>query len=179
MENCYDYGSGTLVSGCKLHTGFQYAWGDVQNPTMKGLKAAIAANPSYTVTVTGHSLGGAVATIAGAYIRAAGIPCDIYSYGSPRVGNTAFVNFVNSQVGAHYRVTHTDDPIPRYPGKLFGYRHTSPEFWLRTGSATTINYGITDIQVCTGISNTDCNDGTGSLSLSPHGYYFQKISSCK
>ncbi|RDW56567.1 hypothetical protein BP6252_14095 [Coleophoma cylindrospora] len=167
-----------LVSGCKLHQGFQYAWEDVQMYTMDAIKAATAAYPSYAVVVTGHSLGGGVATIAAAYIRAAGIPADIYSYGSPRVGNTEFVNFVDAQQGSNYRVTHTTDPITRYPGQFFGYRHTSPEFWLSTGSATTTSYGIADIQVCEGISNKDCSVASSSVDLTPHMYYFQDIASC-
>ncbi|KAH6671205.1 lipase [Halenospora varia] len=165
MDTC----SGNLVSGCKLHTGFQYAYQDIEDTLLPAVASARSTYPSYTVITTGHSLGGAVATIAGAYLRASGIPVDIYSYGSPRVGNTAFVN----------SVTHTDDFVPRYPGKLLGYRHTSPEFWLSTGDDTTTNYAISDIKVCQGISNTDCNDGTSSLSTTPHSYYFQDISACK
>ncbi|KAH8657418.1 Alpha/Beta hydrolase protein [Tricladium varicosporioides] len=175
MDTC----SGNLVSGCKLHTGFQYAYQDIASTLLPAIASARSTYPSYSVITTGHSLGGAVATIAGAYLRASGIPVDIYSYGSPRVGNTAFVNFVDGQVGSHYRVTHTKDFVPRYPGKLLGYRHTSPEFWLSTGDATTTNYGIGDIKVCQGISNTDCNDGTSSLSTTPHSYYLQDISACK
>ncbi|KAF4630999.1 hypothetical protein G7Y89_g7134 [Cudoniella acicularis] len=115
LESCSD-----LVSGCKMHQGFQYAWEDVQDTTMPAVKAAVAAYPTYSVIATGHSLGGAVATVAGAYLRAAGIPTDIYSYGSPRIGNEAFVDFVDAQAGVNYRVTHYNDPIPRYPAKLLG-----------------------------------------------------------
>lgn len=168
----------SLVSGCKLHTGFQYAWEDVEDTTRAALKKAVAAYPTYKIVMTGHSLGGAVATIGGAYLRASGYSIDIYSYGSPRVGNAAFVNFVDEQAGANYRVTHYNDPIPRYPAKLFGYRHTSPEFWLSTGSATTTAYTAAQVKVCMGIANTDCNDSTGSLSTTAHSYYFQAVSAC-
>ncbi|CZR56512.1 related to Lipase [Phialocephala subalpina] len=170
---------GNLVSGCKLHEGFQYAYEDVADTTLPAVKSAVAAYPTYSLVITGHSLGGAVATIAAAYLRVAGYPCDVYSYGSPRVGNEAFVNFMDAQAGSHYRVTHTTDPIPRYPAKLFGYRHTSPEFWLSTGTSTTVDYAVGDIEVCTGIANTDCNDGTSSVVTTPHSYYFEDISACR
>ncbi|KAH6719651.1 lipase [Leptodontidium sp. MPI-SDFR-AT-0119] len=172
-ESCSD-----LVSGCKLHQGFSYAWGDVKSNTMAAVKKAKAAYPSYTIVLTGHSLGGAVATIAAAYLRKAGYPCDIYSYGSPRVGNEAFVNFVSAQAGAHYRVTHTDDPVPRYPGRILGFYHTSPEFWLSTGSAKTTSYALSDIKVCTGTTNGNCNAGTSSVLFTSHSYYFQDVSVC-
>ena len=172
-ESCSD-----LISGCKAHQGFLYAWGDVKSNTMAAVKSAKAAYPSYSIILTGHSLGGAVATIAAAYLRKAGYACDIYSYGSPRVGNEAFVNFVDTQAGAHYRVTHTDDPIPRFPGRILGFYHTRPEFWLSTGSATTTSYALSDIRVCTGTTNNDCNAGTSSIGLTSHSYYFQDVSVC-
>ncbi len=92
------------------------------------------------MVATGHSLGGAVATLAAAYLRAAGNAVDLYTYGSPRVGNDAFANFVSAQAGLEIRVTHLDDPVPRLPPLLFSYRHTSPEYWLYDGGATTTNY---------------------------------------
>lgn len=146
---------------------------------MTAVKAAKAKHPSYSVVVTGHSLGGAVATIAGAYIRAAGIPCDIYSYGSPRVGNSKFVNFVNGQAGSHYRTTHTNDPVPRFPSEWLGYRHSGTEFWLSTGSATTTSYTLADVKACVGIENNNCNADSSNLVLTAHSYYFQKVSACK
>ncbi|KAK0100363.1 hypothetical protein ONS95_008317 [Cadophora gregata] len=167
-----------LVKGCKLHQGFFYAWGDVKSTTMRAVRSAKATYPSYSIVLTGHSLGGAVATIAAAYLRKEGYACDVYSYGSPRVGNEAFVNFVDAQAGAHYRVTHTDDPIPRYPGRTFGFYHTSPEFWLSTGSAKTTSYNLPDIKVCTGTKNGNCNAGTSNIFWTAHSYYFQDVSVC-
>ena len=152
---------------------------DVQQSTMKAVQAAVKANPSYQVIAVGHSLGGAVATIAAAYLRAAGIPTNIVSFGSPRVGNKAFVEFVNAQAGTNYRVTHYNDPFTRYPGKFFGYRHTSPEIWLSTGNAEQVSYSLDQIKVCVGIDNTSCNDGTSSLDTTAHKYYFQRVSACR
>jgi len=145
---------------------------------MTAVKAAVRAYPSYQVVTVGHSLGGAVATIAAAHLRLAGIPTNIFSFGSPRVGNKAFVDFMDAQVGTNYRVTHYNDPIPRFPGKLFGYRHTSPEIWLSTGGTKQTSYNLAQIKVCVGSDNTSCNDGTNSLDVTAHRYYFQHISAC-
>lgn len=139
---------------------------------------AVAAHPAYTIVATGHSLGGAVATLAAAYLRAAGYSVDLYTYGSPRVGNDYFANFVTAQTGAEYRVTHLDDPVPRLPPIIFGYRHTSPEYWLSTGDADTTSYAIADIEVCEGIANINCNAGTLGLDIEAHLIYFQDISAC-
>lgn len=61
--------------------------------------AGISSYNATRVTLTGHSLGGALAIIATAHL-AVNLPPTIklrtITYGSPRVGNQAFVNFVNS-----------------------------------------------------------------------------------
>lgn len=100
----------------------------------------------------------------------------MYTVGSPRVGNLAFAQFVTAQAGDEYRATHYDDPVPRLPPIVFGYYHTSPEYWLEAGPATKINYTIDEIAVCTGYANTDCNAGTSGLDGTAHEYYFQYLS---
>ncbi|KAL2074861.1 hypothetical protein VTL71DRAFT_8640 [Oculimacula yallundae] len=167
-----------LAIGCKFHQGFRYAWGDVRMNTERAVQAARAKYPDYGLIITGHSLGGAVATIAAAYLRQLGYPCDVYSFGSPRVGNQVFADYFNWQAGAHYRVTHTDDPAPRFPGRGLKFYHTGTEFWLSTGGAKTINYDIPDIKVCPGTQNGDCNASTGNILFSAHSYYFQHITAC-
>ncbi|KAK1539258.1 lipase [Colletotrichum costaricense] len=167
-----------FVDGCKVHTGFANGWDEIKDALLASVKSAKAANPSYTIVGTGHSLGGAVVTIAAADLRRDGYPVDIYTYGSPRVGNAAFTNFVTAQAGAEYRVTHVDDPVPRLPPILFGYRHTSPEYWLSTGNATTVDYAVADIKVCEGAANTKCNGGTFGLDVDAHLYYLRRTGAC-
>ncbi|GKT40953.1 lipase [Colletotrichum spaethianum] len=172
LEDC------DLVDDCKIHSGFSNAWDEVKDNLLASVKSAKAANPSYSIIATGHSLGGAIATIAAANLRLDGYPVDLYTYGCPRVGNDAFVNFVTVQPGAEYRITHVDDPVPRLPPIFLGYRHTSPEYWLSTGSATTVNYTIADIKICEGDANTKCNGGTFGLNVDAHKYYFRKTGAC-
>lgn len=167
-----------LTANCKVHDGFQNAWKEISTATLAAVASAKAANPSYTIVATGHSLGAAVATIATAYLRKAGYSVDLYTYGSPRVGNDYFANFVSGQAGGEYRVTHIDDPVPRLPPILFGYRHTSVEYWLSTGTATTVNYSLSDIKVCEGIANTNCNAGTSGFDTDAHGYYLENMGVC-
>lgn len=162
-----------------MHTGFAAAWVEVGSSVLSGVAAAKAANPGYSIVATGHSLGGAVATLAAAYLRKAGNAVDLYTFGSPRVGNSAFADFVSAQAGSEIRVTHVDDPVPRLPPLLFGYRHTSPEYWLSTGSGTTTAYGVSDVKVCEGNANTNCNAGTTpGLDINAHLNYFVPIAGC-
>ena len=172
------YTSCDLVPGCKVHTGFWNNWNASKSTIFSAVATATASYPSYNLVITGHSLGAAVATIAAAYLRQNGYPCDLYTYGSPRVGNGIFADFVTNQTGVTARITHLDDPVPRLPPLLTGYRHTSPEYWLSDGTATTDNYNISDIKICLGDKNTNCNAGQGGLDTTAHSHYFELITAC-
>ncbi|ROW06221.1 hypothetical protein VMCG_04595 [Cytospora schulzeri] len=162
------------TEGCWIHDGFKDSWDEVSEYAFDLVKEAYASYPDYTLVVTGHSLGAAVGTLAAVELRNLGYACDLYTYGSPRVGNLAFVEFVTSQAGAEYRVTHYDDPVPRLPPIwLFGYFHTSPEFWLASGPDTNVDYSISGIDTCLGYANTSCNAGTDGFDSTAHTYYFQ------
>lgn len=136
--------------------------------------------PHYAIIATGHSLGGAIATLAAASARAANGSADLYTYGSPRVGNTAFVEYVESLPGGNYRLTHSADPVPLLPPSVLGYRHLSPEYWL-VGDSTLAGFGVRNVTVCEGLLNFECNGGTLWSTISPieHSYYFQKVSGCE
>jgi predicted lipase len=176
----------TICSSCKVHDGFNQAWIERQSAIVDAVNSARAAHPSYALVITGHSLGAAVATIAGAYFRSVGVSCDIYTYGSPRVGNDMFANYVSStSQGSIYRITHLNDPVPQLPpggsiAWLTNYYHTTPEYWLSDGTATTVNYGISDIKVCEGINTQGCAESVfmWDCDVFSHGYYFDSISSC-
>ncbi|KAI2615910.1 alpha/beta-hydrolase [Hypoxylon sp. NC1633] len=167
-----------LVDDCEVHVGFLTAYEEISEDLLAGVAAAQAAQPSYKIIFTGHSLGGAVATLAAGFARDQGFAVDVYSYGSPRVGNEEFVEFVTAQPGLETRVTHLDDPVPRLPPILLGYRHTSPEYWLSDGTSNTTEYAPADIEVCDGFANTDCNAGTFGLDVDAHLFYFEHISGC-
>ena len=166
-------------SGCQIHKGFSDSWNELKSFVDNTVGVTLSENPGYTLVVTGHSLGAAVATIATAYLRNKGYHIDLYNFGSPRVGNEAFVDYVTAQAGAEYRVTHQDDPVPRLPPMFFGYRHTSPEYWLNGGSSTTTSYSLSQIKICTGTTSTSCNAGTLiGLDIPAHLYYLDNTSGC-
>ncbi|KFY71565.1 hypothetical protein V499_08225 [Pseudogymnoascus sp. VKM F-103] len=167
-------------SGCSAHAGFATAWYEPRSAILAALKTTRAQYPSYKIVITGHSLGGAVATLAAGDLRSQGYAADLYTYGSPRVGNGAFASWVSAQPGVTARVTHVNDPVPRLPPMLIaGYRHTTPEYWLSNGSATKVDYTLADVKVCEGISTTGCNAGTiPTLDLDAHRYYFLAATSC-
>jgi hypothetical protein len=175
-----------ICSSCKIHDGFNQAFLQHQSAVVDAVNSAREAYPSYALVITGHSLGGAVATITGAYFRSVGLKCDIYTYGSPRVGNDVFANYVSStSQGSISRITHLNDPVPQVPpggsiAWLTDYYHTTPEYWLSDGSYFTEDYNISNIQVCTGINPEGCAESLPMLDCDviSHAYYFLSISSC-
>lgn len=103
----------------------------------------------------------------------------MYTFGSPRVGNLAFAEFVSAQAGNEYRMTHLNDPIPRLPGHFVGYYHTDMEYWLSDGEDVTVDYTPSDVVICTGTYNTSCNSaGIISLDTKAHSFYLGRISAC-
>ncbi|KAM3498442.1 hypothetical protein MY10362_008239 [Beauveria mimosiformis] len=124
---------------CSIHNGFMRAFSSLRADLEQTLKAELAkpGQESYRVVITGHSLGGAVATVAAPYLRTKGIACDLYTYGSPRVGNQEFANLVTNDGNFSARITNGNDFVASVPfGSLVPlglYAHTYPEYWYKDG----------------------------------------------
>ncbi len=80
----------------------------------------------------GHSLGGALATHAVADLIKSGHKISLFeSYGSPRVGNPAFVTWFENLYPSVLkpRVTHGKDPVPHLPPMIWGFQHVKTEIF--------------------------------------------------
>ena len=79
----------------------------------------------------GHSLGAAVASFTALEIHLEIAPVShFYSFGSPRVGNKAFSDYMNNKISSLYRITHWKDPFIHLPGTLEGFVHLGTEIFL-------------------------------------------------
>jgi hypothetical protein len=58
-----------LCAGCWGSSGTYYSWVSVRDVVLSRVLEALAEEPSYRVVVTGHSLGGAIATVAAFELR--------------------------------------------------------------------------------------------------------------
>lgn len=105
------------ISGVKVHRGFESAFKRVDTLITK---LCIDNN---RVIIAGHSMGGAIATLA-AY-KMASIVQDItcVTFGSPRVGNRKFIKRFNKRVTHSYRIVYRNDMVTRWPKLLCWYRH--------------------------------------------------------
>ncbi|KAG5925899.1 hypothetical protein E4U42_003829 [Claviceps africana] len=166
-----------FTNNCKVHAGFSKGWREIRDEAVAAVKKARGSYPDFRLIAVGHSLGGAGAVLAAADLIQDGIPLDIYTYGCPRVGNDYFSNWITGQPGAHFRVTHSGDPITRLPPLTFGYRHMSPEYWITNGGKEANDPNIV-IKTCPGIKNTDCSGGTSGMNFNPHLHYLGDTSAC-
>ncbi len=103
----------------QVHYGFTEAYTSVRDAV---LKAAREVKLSHIITV-GHSLGGALATLAALDIRqnVPGKAVSCYTFGSPKVGNPAFAAAYDKEVPNTFRFVNDKDMIPTIPP--VGYVH--------------------------------------------------------
>jgi hypothetical protein len=112
-----------------LHRGFRRSLASVW-PEIDAELATL----SCPVFYTGHSLGGALATLAAAH-RA---PTAVYNFGAPRVGNWAFARSLR-QVPIH-RVVDDIDMVSSLPPALMGFAHVGQKVRLRApAGSNTLN----------------------------------------
>jgi triacylglycerol lipase len=91
---------------------------DLYNQCSVDVKAAVQnAGDAPNVFVTGHSLGGALATLATADLVSSGVrpQAAMYNIASPRVGDRAFAAKFNSQVTTRWRIVNTEDIVTTVP----------------------------------------------------------------
>ncbi|MBI3272489.1 MAG: lipase family protein [Planctomycetes bacterium] len=118
--------STTPATDGRVHQGFQEALDPVWSQ-VNTLLVSFAAR-GLPVWYTGHSLGAALSTLAASRRPPAGL----VTFGSPRVGNEAFVRDLDA--GRIERFVHCCDVIPTLPPELLGYRHAGTLRFLTSGA---------------------------------------------
>lgn len=69
-----------VCSGCQVHQGFWKAWSSVADTLTAEIASAVTAYPGYSLVFTGHSLGGALATIGATVLRNAGYSVQLVGF---------------------------------------------------------------------------------------------------
>ncbi|TID18915.1 Mitochondrial distribution and morphology protein 10 [Venturia nashicola] len=131
-----------FCQNCQASQGFWKSWTESRGPIIAALTASQKLYPQNRIVVTGHSLGGAVATLAAGALRKTGFKVDLYTYGSPRVANEDLAVQLTLQapsLGSNYRVTHLNDAVPQLPPQWFGYKHISPEYYISSGTGKNVS----------------------------------------
>ena len=121
----------SACSGCKVGHGFLGAFVEVRNKTLDAVSRLSSRHPAATMLITGHSLGGAYATLLAAELLLAHRKLTMITYGQPRIGNAAFASTLDKRLAAtgstSWRLVHYADPVPHLPPEVLDFRHVSPE----------------------------------------------------
>lgn len=110
----WDCPTGTVM---RTHKGYTRAFQAIADDMLRALDAHVRAGPTSQVVFCGHSLGGALATMAGLFV-ACKVPAlkpyvAVVTFGAPQVGDSDFVAFFDNTVPTSVRVVNPLDVVPR------------------------------------------------------------------
>ncbi|KAF2842676.1 alpha/beta-hydrolase [Patellaria atrata CBS 101060] len=164
-------------TNCTVHTGFHTSWLNTRAEILPILLSTLMSHPTYNLILVGHSLGGAVASLAALDLLARGFDPKITTFGEPRVGNLAFTQYVDARFNLtnststapqdlkYRRVTHNADPVPMLPLSEWGYRMHAGEIYI---TKSPLPPEREDIHVCDGDEDPTCianGDTTGGIPI--------------
>lgn len=122
-----EFSTQDLGDGAEVHLGFHQAWMSIRARVMESLP-----KDKSPVLFTGHSLGGALATVAAISAVSEGVNvAGVYTFGQPRVGNSVWAKAYDQALkNKTWRLVNRQDPVPRMPPALAGYRHVGNEVFF-------------------------------------------------
>ncbi|EJF64419.1 alpha/beta-hydrolase [Dichomitus squalens LYAD-421 SS1] len=144
----------------RVHQGFAGTQSRSAPGVLAAVEEALSLYPTKNVTVVGHSLGAAIALLDAVYLPLH-LPSDVnvryIGYASPRVGDQAWANYVDSLHMNITRINNKEDPVPVLPPiEIFGYHHASGEVHIRDD----------DVWVsCPGQDNPSDQCSTGAVNI--------------
>jgi pimeloyl-ACP methyl ester carboxylesterase len=171
-----------ICDGCTAHEGFWNSWVKARARVTAAVQKALQSHPGYQIISTGHSLGGALATLAAADLRRNGYTVALYSFGAPRFAGLKLSTYISAQPGGNYRVTHWNDLIPQLFPVWMGFAHISPEYYIKKENNKAV--AASDVQVYTGYTNwwgnaiLVGNGGWVTPDVGAHMWYFNNIVAC-
>ena len=113
----------------RVHRGFKKEVDDLW-PQLEKVLVANKLNLAKKLWFTGHSLGGAMASICAGRCLLSHIdtqPEQVHTFGSPRVGTKRYINHVKVD---YFRWVNNNDIVTRSPPTWLGYRHAGQEIYL-------------------------------------------------
>jgi len=108
--------TGAMTHGL-VHSGFKGELNKIWAPLLRHFKEFAEGKRVY---ITGHSLGGAMATICTSRLEEIRPVHQLTTFGSPRVGTRKFAKNISTP---HYRFVNNNDIVCRVPLALMGYKH--------------------------------------------------------
>ena len=188
------YPDARCEGGCQMHPGFYGAWKEqMAGGVLQPLDELLRSTTNNKILVTGHSLGGALATFAALHLATEyhsreQLQVSLYTFGSPRIGNFPFVRYVAKSIPISFRITHDEDPVVQLPPPLFDYTHLPNEVFYEHIDGTgmilcqgpTAAPGVFSEATREDFETPECASRYGfrPLSLADHLYYLGDCTNC-
>jgi len=151
-----------VSSAVWVHSGFADEQALTAEIILAETQSLIQSKGADTVLLVGHSLGGALAQLDALYLTL-NLPSNIHvmarTYGTPRVGNPAYADLIDSLVPDFTRMNNVIDPIPIVPGRFLGFQHPQTEVHIVSDSSY-------DTVACPG--NDDATDAQCTIMSVPN-----------
>ena len=158
-----------ICKNCKIHAGFIRSYFSIKDFFISELEKLIKKYSDYPITIVGHSLCGALATVMAADCYGLLFnKVNLVTFGRPRVGNEHFTKYIESLEGINYRITWGKDPVVTLPINTSGnYVHEINE----------INFNYKeDYSLKFGNEKTDTNSNFPNIFyVKDHGFYRELI----
>jgi triacylglycerol lipase len=118
-----------------VHTGFRAH----ARRIMPEISEYVGSHPGRSIYITGHSLGAAMSLYIAQELEWAGHDgITLFTYGSPRLGNSTYVR--NLKNITHHRYVNGNDLVTKLPPALFGYRHHGTLHYINRNGVVTDRY---------------------------------------
>ncbi|KAI8899934.1 Alpha/Beta hydrolase protein [Globomyces pollinis-pini] len=126
----------------KIHLGFLQTWEELKPQVIENLMNLTMKYPKSHLLITGHSLGGAISTLAAvdlysSYADLNVLDWTVFTIGEPRVGNPEFAQWFSSFPFISFRVINQIDITPHLPPKWSGFLHSGREVWIENDEGDT------------------------------------------
>ena len=158
----------------RTHHGFTEALGQVYDEVTKELRNCMGQNT--LLYITGHSLGGALATLMAERLAADKTPGvhSVHTFGSPRVGDPEFTQAYHQALGhCTYRIVNGEDPVTRVPPRVipttdWRYDHVGKIVYFDADGRMQLNASFWDRFVNTAINAVADFRKTSKAALADH-----------
>ncbi|KAH6571019.1 hypothetical protein BASA60_007449 [Batrachochytrium salamandrivorans] len=121
--------------GAKVHLGFLLAWEQIREEVLEEVNKLVQLYPEFDIVLTGHSLGGALTTMAAmdliTRLNLDPEKMTLFTINQPRTGNNHFAHWVASiNFNMVLRVVNQNDLTPHLPPIFTGFSHHPTEIWI-------------------------------------------------
>ncbi|PUZ66283.1 hypothetical protein GQ55_3G295800 [Panicum hallii var. hallii] len=168
-----------VMPEAKVHSGFYSAYHNttLRDGVVRGIQKTRGVYGNIPIMVTGHSMGGAMASFCALdlVVNFGLKDVTLLTFGQPRIGNAVFASNFKGHLPNAIRVTNAHDIVPHLPPyyRYFPqktYHHFPREVWIHNVGLGTFEYSIEEICDDSGEDPT-CSRSVSGNSVQDHIHY--------